>query len=174
MIHPLFHLLVTQPNLLADHADAYAELVSAEIGTVSSAYKRKVLLNAVQLCCLTVAAILAGVAAMLWAVIPDAQGPHYKRTKNQTQWAFLCQRHNRSIRGTYCQRNGTAQRMLRPPKVEGVEHHASPSERFKKLQQNGGRAGLGLICRSACGNGVGTHCMAQTFTRYRDPVRHGW
>lgn len=82
MIHPFFHLLVTQPNLIADHADAYAELVSAEIGTVSAAYKRKALLNAVQLCCLVVAAVLAGVAAMLWVVIPDV--------RMHALWTLLC------------------------------------------------------------------------------------
>ena len=73
MMHPLLHLVATQPQLLADHAEAYAELVAAEIGTASAAWKRRALLNAVALCCLVVAVVLAGVALMLWAVIPAAQ-----------------------------------------------------------------------------------------------------
>lgn len=72
MMHPLLHLIATQPQLLADHAEAYAELVAAEIGNVSAAWKRRAMLNAVALCCLVVAAVLAGVALMLWAVIPAA------------------------------------------------------------------------------------------------------
>lgn len=77
MLHPLLHLVATQPQLLADHAEAYAEMVVAEIGTVSTAWKRRAVLNAVALCCLGVAAVLAGVALMLWAVIPpvDIQAP---------------------------------------------------------------------------------------------------
>jgi hypothetical protein len=77
MLHPLLHLIATQPQLLAEHAEAYAEMVAAEIGSVSTAWKRRALLNAVALCCLGVAAVLAGVALMLWAVIPpaDIQAP---------------------------------------------------------------------------------------------------
>lgn len=71
-MHPLLHLIATRPHLLADHAEAYAELVAAEIGSVSAAWKRRAMLNAVALCCLGVAAVLAGVALMLWAVIPAA------------------------------------------------------------------------------------------------------
>lgn len=71
-MHPLLHLIATRPHLLADHAEAYAELVAAEIGSVSAAWKRRAMLNAVALCCLGVAVVLAGVALMLWAVIPAA------------------------------------------------------------------------------------------------------
>jgi hypothetical protein len=72
-MHPLLHLIATQPHLLADHAEAYAELLAAEIGNVSAGWKRRALLNAVALCCLGVAAVLAGTALMLWAVIPAAE-----------------------------------------------------------------------------------------------------
>ena len=73
MIHPLLHLVATQPHLLAEHAQAYAELVAAEVGTVSARWKRRALLGVVALCCLVVAVALAGVAWMLWAVVPVAQ-----------------------------------------------------------------------------------------------------
>lgn len=72
MIHPLFLLIATRPQLLADHAEAYAELVATEVGHVSAAWKRRALLYAVALGCLAVGAVLAGVALMLWAVIPVA------------------------------------------------------------------------------------------------------
>lgn len=70
MLHPLLHLVATQPQLLAEHAEAYAEMVAAQVGAVSVAWKRRAVLNAVALCSLGVAAVLAGVALMLWAVIP--------------------------------------------------------------------------------------------------------
>ena len=72
MIHPLFLLIATRPQLLADHAEAYAELVAAEAAHVSASWKRRLLLYALALCCLAVGAVLAGVALMLWAVAPAA------------------------------------------------------------------------------------------------------
>lgn len=70
MIHPLFLLIATRPQLLADHAEAYAELVTAGVAQVSTAWKRRTLLYVVALCSMAVGAVLAGVALMLWAVIP--------------------------------------------------------------------------------------------------------
>ena len=72
-MHPLLHLIATQPHLLGEHAQAYAELVTAEVGTASSAWKRKAALGAGALCCAGVAAVLAGVSVLLWAVVPAAQ-----------------------------------------------------------------------------------------------------
>ncbi len=72
-MHPLLHLVASQPQLLADHAAAYAELVAAEAVTVSAHWQRRLLLGAVAVFCLLVGAILAGVALMLWAVLPTAQ-----------------------------------------------------------------------------------------------------
>ena len=72
MIHPLLRLVATQPQLLADHAEAYAGLVGEELGRTTAALKRRVLLNALALCLLGVAAVLAGVALMFWAVTPAA------------------------------------------------------------------------------------------------------
>jgi len=77
MIHPLLHLIATKPQLLADHAEAYADLLGEEFGSASALWKRRALLGAVALCCVGVSAVLAGVALMLWAVIPpaDIQAP---------------------------------------------------------------------------------------------------
>lgn len=72
-MHPLFRLISTRPQLLADHAEAYAALVAAEVPRVSAAWKRRALLLALALVCLAVAAGLAGVAWMLWAVLPESQ-----------------------------------------------------------------------------------------------------
>ncbi len=69
----MLHLIATQPQLLVDHAEAYADLVASELRNVSALWKRIAVLNATALCLLGVAAVLAGVALMLWAVIPSAQ-----------------------------------------------------------------------------------------------------
>lgn len=74
-MHPLFHLIATRPQLLADHAEAYAGLVAAEIPRVSTAFKRKFLLNALALIGLLVGLTLAGVALMLWALNPNLAWP---------------------------------------------------------------------------------------------------
>ena len=72
MIHPLLRLIATQPHLLVDHAEAYAELASEEIGKTASVWKWRVVLGVVGLFLIGVAAVLGGVALMLWAVIPSA------------------------------------------------------------------------------------------------------
>jgi hypothetical protein len=71
MIHPVFRLAVSQPLLLAEHAAAYADLVSEELATHSARLKRRVLLQCTGAGCLLVAAVLAGVALLLWAYLPD-------------------------------------------------------------------------------------------------------
>ena len=71
-MHPLLQLLAVQPHLLAEHAEAYAALVAVEVPRISAAWKRTALLAALAMCGLTVAMLLAGVAGMLWAVLPWA------------------------------------------------------------------------------------------------------
>ena len=73
MLHPLLRLIATHPQLLVDHVEAYADLLAEEIGHVSTAWKRRTLLQAVALCSVAVAAVLAGVAIMLWATVPLAE-----------------------------------------------------------------------------------------------------
>jgi hypothetical protein len=81
MVHPLFRLMATQPQLLLDHAEAYADLLAEEIGHLSGAWKRRALLHAVALCSVVVATVLAGVALMLWAVVPFSE--------MQAPWALV-------------------------------------------------------------------------------------
>jgi len=73
MAHALLHLITTRPQLLVDHAQAYAELANADLDVVTGAWKRQLLLAATALCSAAVATVLAGVALMLWAVIPAAE-----------------------------------------------------------------------------------------------------
>lgn len=72
-MHPLLHLVASQPQWLAEHAEAYADLVAEEIGTASQTWRRRALLGVAALCCGVVAVVLAGVALMLWAIVPAAE-----------------------------------------------------------------------------------------------------
>lgn len=72
-MYNLLHLVATKPQLLVDHAEAYAELVHAELGSASAVWKRRITLGAVGVALLAVGSALAGVAVMLWAVTPAAQ-----------------------------------------------------------------------------------------------------
>jgi hypothetical protein len=81
MLHPLLHLLATRPQLMADHVEAYGALAAAEVARVSGAWRRRALLLALALSSLAVAAVLAGVAVLLWATLPMAQMP--------TPWALV-------------------------------------------------------------------------------------
>jgi hypothetical protein len=70
MIHPLFKLLVSEPQLLAEHVEAYAQLASEEAGAVAKRIKRKLLLHALSVFAIFVALVLASVGVMLWAALP--------------------------------------------------------------------------------------------------------
>jgi hypothetical protein len=70
MLYTLLRLSVYRPSLLTDHAEAYAELLAIEIRSASALWQRRLWLNALALCCMGVAAVLAGVAWMLWALAP--------------------------------------------------------------------------------------------------------
>lgn len=72
-MHPLLALLAIRPQLLLDHAQAYAALLQEEFGVASTSWRQRVLLQALAVCSLGVAAVLAGGALMLWAVTPAAQ-----------------------------------------------------------------------------------------------------
>lgn len=65
-MHPLFRIIATEPALVADHLQAYGELMADEaLGTVAR-WRRAALLQLAALACAAVALTLAGVAAMLW------------------------------------------------------------------------------------------------------------
>lgn len=81
MNHPLLTLLASQPQLLLDHAQAYAALTREEFGLAYTSWRRKSLLLAVALACLGVTAVLGGCAFMLWAVHPALE--------SRGQWVLL-------------------------------------------------------------------------------------
>lgn len=72
-MHPLLQLIATRPQLLAEHAQAYAALVTTEAPRITAACKRSAWLLALALGSLGAGLVLAGVAAMLWAITPEAQ-----------------------------------------------------------------------------------------------------
>jgi hypothetical protein len=76
MIHPLFRLLVSEPQLLADHVEAYSELVAAEVGAVTTQLKRRAMLHGLSVVLLVLGTFFAGIAVMLWAVIPTDSMNH--------------------------------------------------------------------------------------------------
>lgn len=67
MIHPLFKLMAAHPTVLTDHVEAYASLASQEFGTAAAQWRSRALKTGIAVCCAASAAILAGVALMLWA-----------------------------------------------------------------------------------------------------------
>ena len=73
MPHPLLHLMATRPHLLLEHAEAYAELASAEAESVTASFKRSAILNAAGFVGLLVAVLLIGVALLLLALTPMSE-----------------------------------------------------------------------------------------------------
>ena len=70
MIHPLLRLITSEPHLLGDHVEAYADLVGEEAKKTAAAWGLRVALFAASLALLIVALVLTGVAIMLWAAVP--------------------------------------------------------------------------------------------------------
>jgi hypothetical protein len=75
MLHPVFRLAASQPQLLAEHAAGYAGLVAEEVSSSGAHIKQRITLQIVGLLCLMVSAILGGVALLLWASIPTGSMP---------------------------------------------------------------------------------------------------
>ena len=72
MIHPLLRLITTEPHLLGDHVEAYADLVGEEVKKTGAAWGLRLALFAATLCFVGVGLVLTGVAVMLWAAGPAA------------------------------------------------------------------------------------------------------
>jgi hypothetical protein len=71
MFAALIRLITTQPAWLAGHAEAYVDLLAAELGAATAQWQRRALLWLLAVCSLTVAVTLAGVALMLAVLAPD-------------------------------------------------------------------------------------------------------
>jgi len=71
-MHPLLELLLARPQLLADHAQAYGELFTEEVGQARAALQRWAMWRAITIFSFFSAGILAGMAVMLWAMLPGS------------------------------------------------------------------------------------------------------
>jgi uncharacterized membrane protein YqjE len=80
-MHPLLHLLMTRPELLSEHAQAYVELAVCEVSDMASVGRRRLLWSAAALCCATATVVLAGVAMMLAVAMPN--------THSEVIWTLL-------------------------------------------------------------------------------------
>jgi hypothetical protein len=68
MVHPIFSVLITRPELVMDHVAGYAALVQEEASSVGLEVAKRVVAWGVAVIGLLVFLILAGVAVMLGAV----------------------------------------------------------------------------------------------------------
>lgn len=65
MVHPIFSVLITRPELVMDHVAGYAALVQEEASSVGVQVAKRVIAWGVAVLGLVVFLVLAGVAAML-------------------------------------------------------------------------------------------------------------
>ncbi len=70
MAHPLLHVVATQPELLVTHAQGYAALAADEWRGWAALWRRRAWLTAATVVCAALAAVLCGVAVLLWVVTP--------------------------------------------------------------------------------------------------------
>ena len=68
MVHPIFTVLISRPELVVDHVAGYAALVQEEASTVGVEVAKRVVAWAVAVMAAVVFLVLAGVAAMLGAM----------------------------------------------------------------------------------------------------------
>lgn len=68
MVHPIFSVLITRPELVMDHVAGYAALVQEEASTVGVQVAKRVIAWGVAVLGFVVFLILAGVAVMLGAM----------------------------------------------------------------------------------------------------------
>jgi uncharacterized membrane protein YqjE len=77
MVHPIFSVLITKPELVMEHVAGYASLMREEASSVGVEVAKRAIAWGVALFAGLVFLILAGVAAMLAAI------------QDQFHWAFL-------------------------------------------------------------------------------------
>jgi peptidoglycan/LPS O-acetylase OafA/YrhL len=65
MIHPIFSVLISRPELVVDHVSGYAALMREEASTVGTEVAKRAIAWAIAAVALMVFLVLAGVAAML-------------------------------------------------------------------------------------------------------------
>lgn len=80
-MQPLLRMIAQRPELLVEHARAYAELLAAQSSQARAVWQRRALLGAAALALIVLALALAGVALMLVAMLPAAA--------DQSRWVLL-------------------------------------------------------------------------------------
>ncbi|HSW04630.1 hypothetical protein [Aquabacterium sp.] len=75
MIHPLFRLLATQPEVLAEHLGAYAQLASAEVSEAALAVRARAVFMMAMVLFILLGLGLGGVALLLLAALPISVMP---------------------------------------------------------------------------------------------------
>ncbi len=68
MVHPIFSVLITRPELVVDHVAGYAALVQEEASSVGLQMARRAIAGGIALVALIVFFLLVGVAVMLGAI----------------------------------------------------------------------------------------------------------
>jgi hypothetical protein len=68
MVHPIFSVLITRPELVMDHVAGYAALVQEEASSVGTALIKRAIAWGIVVIGLLVFLVLAGVAVMLGAM----------------------------------------------------------------------------------------------------------
>ena len=70
MFSQLFRLATREPEILADHVEAYSELIAGELQTAAARWQRQATLRVLGYASFVVAGLLIAMALMLWAVVP--------------------------------------------------------------------------------------------------------
>ena len=68
MVHPIFSVLITRPELVMDHVSGYAALVQEEASSVGLQVAKRAIAWGVAILALIVFLVLVGVAVMLGAI----------------------------------------------------------------------------------------------------------
>jgi hypothetical protein len=66
MTHPALLILAKNPEILADHAEAYTDLISESLKGMMSHWRRRAVCDISIALCVMLAIFFAGVAVMLW------------------------------------------------------------------------------------------------------------
>lgn len=72
MFHPLLRLAASEPHLIGDHVEAYADLLGDEVKKTSTAWAMRAALFAAAGLLAVIGIVFAGVAVMLWAALPPS------------------------------------------------------------------------------------------------------
>jgi uncharacterized membrane protein YqjE len=73
MFKQLFRLATREPEILADHLEAYSELIAGELNTAATRWQRHAARRVLGYASFAVAGVLIAMALMLWAVVPVAR-----------------------------------------------------------------------------------------------------